>query len=161
MASPVFLTNNGGLFRLQDLFERPGCSWPRSIASQPPRRWPAPVLKIPLCFRKKKLQAPSAQWPQAAALVTTSPSERPEQTNLVRDLRQGRKSAQGVRLGDRLFWPIHFTSPARHGGARLGYIGVITDVLADRLIFLPQTHRARRPGPFLLSSENTSMTSLR
>ena len=55
----------------------------------------------------------------AAAFVATTPYEGPQQTHLAWGLRQGRETKQQVRLGDRFSWPTHFTSRARHGGARL------------------------------------------
>ena len=46
-----------------------------------------------------------------------------------------------VRLGDQLSWPIHFTSPARHDGARLNQISG-KGVVADRLnVFTKHTSR--------------------
>ena len=80
---------------------------------------------------------------QAAAFVTITSSEGPEQAHLVRDLRQGRDSVLEVRPGDRLSWPIHFTSPARHGGARLRQISG-NNLVADRLyVFTP--HKSFSP----------------
>ena len=58
--------------------------------------------------------------------------EGPEQAHLVHVLRQGLTSLQEFRHRDRLSWPIHFASPARHGGARLEQISG-NNLVADRL----------------------------
>ena len=108
----------------------------------------------------QELPASQERWPQAAAFVTITSSKGPEKTRLVRDLSQGRKFVQEVRLGDRLSWPVLFTSPARHSGTRLEQISG-KEAVADRLFSLLQKHLACRPWPFPLSLENTPLISLR
>ena len=106
---------NGGLLRLENLFDGSGRTWPRPRATKPPEM--APVLTTSPRLSHLDLPAPHARGPQAAAFLTTAPSKRPEQTNLVRNLRQRRLSAQEVRLGDRNSWPIQIQkpgSPRRH-----------------------------------------------
>ena len=102
-----------------------------------------PVLTTPPRLSHQDLQAYKTRWPRAAAFVTIAPSKGTEQPHFVRDLRQRRKSVQEVRLGDRLSWPILFTSPARHDGARLEQIGG-KNAVADRL-YVSTTHKSCSP----------------
>ena len=104
------------------------------------------LVRVALCFSHNDPQAQPTRLSPAAAFVTITPSKGPEQKHLVRDPRQGRGSTQETRLGDRLSWPIHFTSPAHHehDSARLEQINGM-GVFADR-IYASTIHKSCSPS---------------